>query len=319
MVNEPDREAHVLRDIPALVEFAEVARWQHITRAAIELGVPQPTLSRRIARLEAAVGVPLFVRRGRRVETTRAGREFAVTVGAALGDLERAVEKLRRDADRHTGTVTLAFLNTLGVEVVPRILREFRDLRPQIRFQLVQEGHDAAVGHLRAGEVDLCLTSPLPREAGLTSRALHEQPLRLNVPDGHRLSAADGVHLADLGEEQFIGFKSGYGMRNITDDLCRQAGFVPALAFEGEDVATVRGLVAAGLGVALLPVSSGRAQAGVVEVPLRTPAAARTIGMAWLTDQPASPPVTAFREFLLRRGPALVGTGESPETLRSDR
>ncbi len=310
-MDEDEAEYAALRSIPSLVEFAAVARWEHVTRAAEQLGVPQSTLSRRIARLERAVGTPLFVRRGRRLETTRAGRTFALTVDRALRELERGLDDLVRDTDPETGTVVLGFLHTLGAEVVPRILSDFRRSHPGIRFRLVQDGNDGVVAKLRAGTVDVCLTSPLPEEAGVASFALHEQPLCLAVPTGHRLGLHRGIDLSDVAGEQFIGFKPGFGMRRISDEWCRQAGFTPTLAFEGEDVATVRGLVAAGLGVALLPVSSTSRPPGVAEVPVRTPAATRTIGMAWVSDAPSAPPVQAFMNFMLQRGPALVSSGGS--------
>lgn len=295
-----------LRHLPAIVEFAAVVQCGHLTQAAERIGIPQSTLSRRIARLEAALDVALFVRRGRRLQPTRAGRAFAASVERALSELGRGLEELTREHDPDSGTVSLAFLHTLGPEVVPRILREFRTVHPQIRFQLVQVGHDVVVTRLRDGDVDLGLTSPLPDEPGLASHALHRQPLCLTVPSGHRLSSYAGIELRNATTEPFIGFKPGYGMRQISDDLCTQAGFAPRLAFEGEDVATVRGLVAAGLGVALLPVSTGPPPSGVVEVSVNAPPASRTIGMAWASDHALAPPVVAFRDFLLQRGAALL-------------
>lgn len=295
-----------LRDLPALVEFAAVVRWGHLTQAAERLGVPQSTLSRRIARLEARLGFPLFIRQGRRLQPTPSARVFAAGVEHSLRELDRALDELVRDHDPSAGTVSLAFLHTLGAEVVPRLLREFRATHPQVRFQLAQDGHDEVVAKLRAGEVDLCLTSPLPEEAGLSSYALHRQRLCLAVPAGHPLGRANGIDLAVASGEAFIGFKTGYGLRRISDEWCARAGFTPILAFEGEDVATARGLVAAGLGVALLPASTGAVTPGVVEVSVEAPRAFRTIAMAWTGDHPLAPPVTAFRDFLLRRGPALV-------------
>jgi DNA-binding transcriptional LysR family regulator len=301
---QPLRRRDALRDLPALADFAAVARLEHVTRAAEVLGVPQPTLSRRIARLERALGTPLLVRHGRRVEVTRAGRTLADAVERALRELDSGLDALARD--EAAGTVTLAFLHTLGAEVVPRLLREFRDRLPGVEVQLVQEGHEGVLARLRAAEVDLGLTSPLPDEAGLQAKPLQRQRLCLAVPQGHPLSRVRGVALAEVAEEAFIGFKHGYGMRQISDALCHQAGFTPTLTFEGEDVATVRGLVAAGLGIALLPPASGTTPAGVCEVVVQTPPATRTIGLAWQSDRPLSAPARALRSFLLEAGPALM-------------
>ena len=306
MTDRTTPEAGRLHDLPALADFAAVARLEHLTRAAEVLGVPQSTLSRRVARLERAVGVPLLARRGRRVEVTPAGRTLAEAVERALRELDRGLDDLARDNAAGTGVVSLAFLHTLGPEVVPRILREFRGQAPGVRFQLAQEGHEEVLGKLRAGEVDLCLTSPLPEEPGLTAKPLQRQRLCLAVPQAHALSRVRGVALAEVADEHFVGFKQGYGMRRISETWCHQAGFTPHLTFEGEDVATVRGLVAAGLGIALLPPSPTSPPPGVVEVVVQTPPATRTIGMAWQTDRALSPPARAFRAFMLEVGPALM-------------
>lgn len=294
----------LLRDARALAEFTVVARWEHVTRAAEELGVPQSTLSRRIVRLEQATGVALFTRRGRRLELTRAGRQFTVVVERALVELERGLAEVTRSFDPHDGTIALAFLNTLGVAVVPRLLREFRGDHPDLRYQLVQDGHEAVLARLRDGEVDLCLTSPLPQDADLSALALHRQPLRLTVPSDHSLATRRQVALAAAAEEPFVGFKPGYGMRRITEEWCHRAGFTPRLAFEGEDVATVRGLVAAGLGVALLP--AGPRAAGTRELTVTDLPVARTIGLVRVGARPLPPPAQAFDDFLVAHAPRLV-------------
>lgn len=302
-----------LREIPALVEFDAVARWEHVTRAAEELGVPQPTLSRRIARLEQAVGVALFTRRGRRLELTRAGRALASVVERALADLERGLARVTRSVDPDEGTVALAFLHTLGVSVVPRLLRDFRELHPGITVELTQDGHEAVLARLRSGDVDACLTSPLPEEPALTSLPLYRQPLGLVVPGDHHLSDRGDVTLAEAVDEEFVGFKPGYGLRGITEDWCRGAGFTPRLAFEGEDVATVRGLVAAGLGVALLPTSTPPAP-GTVELAVTDPPATRTIGLVTHTGRDLPPPARAFHDFVTRHGPGLVAAGTETDS-----
>lgn len=293
-------------DLPALAEFATVARWQHVTRAAEELGMAQSTLSRRLRRLEDAVGVPLLQRRGRHVELTRAGRRLAAVTDSVLADLERAVGDIRRSVDPAQGTVSLAFLSTLGVAVVPALVRQFRTAHPQLRFDLAQDNHDAALARLQAGEVDVCLTSPLPRDdPALTSVPLHRQPLRLVVPESHALGTRTRVRLAVASAELFVGFKPGFGLRQLTDDWCRQAGFSPRLAFEGEDVATVRGMVSAGLGVALLP-ASREAAAGTVELRTTDVRPTRTIGLVTVRGRELPPPAAAFRAFLVRHGATLV-------------
>lgn len=290
---------------PRLAQFVAVARYEHVTRAAHRLGVPQPTLSRAIARLEQDVGVALFARHGRAVSLTPAGRTFLRSVERALAEVERAAESVREDADPAAGKVAFGFLHTLGPETVPGLIRAFRVDHPRVRFQLVQGYGEAMIERMRAGGLDLCLTSPLPNAPDLAVRRLDEQRLRLVVPEDHRLATRRRVRLAEASAELFVTLEAGYGLRRITDALCAEAGFTPKVAFEGEESETLRGLVAAGLGVALLP-PPPVPRPGVTELAVTAPRAVREIGVAWLDGHPDTAPVTAFKRFLFsRRGKLL--------------
>ena len=302
-----DRAASI-PDLTALADFITVAEVGHLTRAADLLGMPQSTLSRRVSRLEAALGAPLLRRTGRGVAPTPAAVELARGAARGLHDVERAVAAFTARHDPGTGLVSMAFLHTLGPVAVPRLLREYRSSHPAIRFQLVQEPHEAIIASLRSGEVDVALTAPRPDSPELASHELERQPLGLVVPAGHRLAGRRAVRLGDLAEHPFIGFKPGYGLRRVTDDWCARAGFVPTVAFEGEDVATVRGLVAAGLGLALLPLSPGTPFAGTNEVPVHAPRASRSVCVTWLADATLAAPASGFRDFLVERGRELLGT-----------
>ena len=297
---------------PRLRHFVAVARTEHVTRAASALGVPQPTLSRSIARLEADLGVALFVRTGRVLRLTRSGRLLQQHAERALGELETALRALGGESSPDEGSVAFGFLHTLGGSTVPQLLREFRADFPRVRFELVQRGHDALLGLLRSGTVDLSLTSPLPAEPGLVARPLHEQPLHLVVPADHPFAARQGLRLAEAAGEQFVGLERGYGLRTTTDAWCRQAGFVPRLAFEGEEIDTVRGLVAAGLGVALLPADVPGGVDGVVEVEVLEPRTTRTLGLVWRREPWSPPAVEAFRAVVLESAPRLLAGATSP-------
>ncbi|HYH29304.1 MAG TPA: LysR substrate-binding domain-containing protein [Pseudonocardia sp.] len=296
---------------PRLRHFTAVARTEHMTRAADAIGVPQSTLSRGIARLEHDLGVALFVRAGRAVRLTRAGRTLLRHAERAVAELDAAAREIVTDADAVRGRVALGFLHTFGAEAVPRLLREFRRTHPDVRFDLAQGGRDALLERLRDGEVDLCLTSPLPTDPGLVSAAMYEQELRLVVPAEHPLAVhRDGLPLAAAATAQFVGYRPGFGLRSLTDAWCREAGFVPRMAFEGEDGETLRGLVGAGLGVALLAPGAHQAP-GVVELPVTVPRTTRTVGLAWVADRPVGQAVRVFRDFVRRSGPALLAPGRA--------
>jgi DNA-binding transcriptional LysR family regulator len=290
---------------PRLAQYAAVARAEHVTRAAAELGMPQSTLSRALVRLEADLGVGLFARRGRSLSLTPAGRTFLASVERALTEVGRAAQSVRADADPASGKVAFGFLHTMGAETVPALIQAFRLDHPRVRFSLVQTYGEAMLEKLRAGELDLCLTSPVPDAPDLVARRLDEQKLRLVVPVDHRLATRRRIRLAEAAEEAFVTLEPGYGLRRITDDLCKEAGFKPRVAFEGEEAETLRGLVAAGLGVALLP-PPAFPRPGVVELTVTAPRAAREIGVAWLDGRPDTSPVAAFKRFLLSRRGSLL-------------
>ncbi len=273
---------------PRLAQFTAVARHEHVTRAAQELGMPQPTLSRALVRLEEDLGVALFARHGRTLSLTPAGHAFRASAERMLTDLDRATESLRADADPSAGKVAFGFLHTLGSETVPGLIRTFRTDHPRVRFQLVQNYGEAMIERLRAGDLDLCLTSPVPDSPDLVARRLDEQKLRL-------------VCIRD----RFVTLEPGFGLRRITDALCAEAGFTPRVAFEGEEAETLRGLVAAGLGVALLP-PPAVPRPGVAELTVTAPRAVREIGVAWVDGHQDTPPVAAFKKFLLSRRGVLL-------------
>lgn len=283
---------------PLLAQFAAVARLEHVTRAAAELAMPQPTLSRAVARLEAELGVALLVREGRTVRLTRAGEIFHASVERALAEVERGVESAREEADPHGGRVAFGFLHTMGSEAVPMLLRGFRAGSPRVRFQLVQDYTDSMLQRLLAGELDLCLVSPRPDHPELTSRRLGEQRLRLVVPADHRLAGRQRVRLGEVSGDAFVTLEPGYGLRRITDALCAEAGFTPRVSFEGEEAETLRGLVAAGLGVAVLPPATAP-RPDVAELQLTSPGARRELALAWRTGRPLTPPAEAFRAYVL--------------------
>ncbi|WP_433409368.1 LysR substrate-binding domain-containing protein [Saccharomonospora azurea] len=285
---------------PAATLLRALRRTGNLTKAAAELGIPQPTASRRLAALSATAGTPLTVPDGRGIRLTRAGHLLADAAERALDALEHGVRRVREEIDPESGHVVLGFLHLLGRSLVPGLLRDFRADHPRTRFSLVQGSRQDIVERLVSGDLDLALVAPPPTEAVLEWVVLTEQELFVAVPDDHPLARRQGVRMSDLSDEVFVMLEHGYGLRQITDELCAAAGFTPTVAFEGQESDTVRGLVAAGLGVALLPAFEPHPPSGVVEIPL-APRVTREIGLAWPSGRPLPPAVARFQEFVRRR------------------
>ncbi|HZC06377.1 MAG TPA: LysR family transcriptional regulator [Ktedonobacterales bacterium] len=279
--------------------FQVVAQTEHFTRAAERLSLSQPALSRAMARLEAELGAPLFERQGRRVRLTRYGRAFLVHVERALQAVEAGKREIADMAGPERGVVALAFLKTLGNRMLPDALRAFRDEHPQVRFQLTQSHASALLDLLTSGEVDLCLFSPPEDRPGMRWAPLLTEDLYVVAAANHPLASRESVALAELADEPLILLKPGYGMRRITDALCREAGFTPRIAFEGEDAATVTGLASAGLGVGFIPALAASERSDVRYLRVSAPRAERIIALAWMEARYLSAAATLFRDFTL--------------------
>ena len=291
--------------------FVAVADREHVSDAATELHISQPALSRALSRVQAEVGVPLFDRQGRRLRLNRYGRVYRDHARRALAELDAARADLAEETGVETGLVVLAFLHTLGTWLVPSLLRGYEASHPGMNFRLAQESAPNMLTALRAGEVDLIITSPQPDDPAIAWQPLLNEPLRLAVPPGHPLAGRRRVRLADVAHEPFVLMKREYGLRGMTDRLFEAAGIRPPVAFEGDDAETLRGLVAAGLGVSLIPAPYSAAP-GARVVP-STPhlrvadrGAFRTIGLAWERDRYRSPATEAFRAYVTANARALA-------------
>lgn len=283
---------------PRLAMLRLLATEGTVTRVAALMGVPQPTVSRWLSALATEVGAPVVTRDGRGIRLTRAGRLLASAATAAMGALESGTRQALEEVDPDSGRVVLGFLHMLGRSLVPELLRAYRFTHPRVRFGLIQSSRAEIIARMAAGEVDLALYSPPPDTPGLSWAPLQQQELKLVLPGTHRLACRAHVQVADLADEDIVGLEPGFGMRQITDDLCAAAGFTPRMAFEGQESDTVRGLVLSGLGVAILPEAELRTP-GLVEISLR-PRVHRTLALVWPEHDELTPAVRSFRDFALR-------------------
>lgn len=288
-----------------LEELVAVARHQHVTRAADQLGVAQPTLSRNVARLSKQLGTPLLRREGRGVRLTRHGQLLAEHAERALDELLAGIRAVQAEADPDTGTVTLGFLHSMGPTAVPALLRGFRQNHPKITVRLVQDGAEELLRWVLTGKLDLCVTSASPPvQPALRLRRLAEQALCLLVPADHRLAGRQRVRLADVGTEPMITMVPGYGLRTLTDNLMGAAGLPVEYSYQSQELTTAAGLVAAGLGVALIPAGTG--VPGTVELAISEPKASRTIVLAWSGERRLSAPANELRQHIANEAPALL-------------
>lgn len=299
-----------------LEDLVAVARHKQITLAADVLGIPQPTLSRSIARLSAAVGSPLIEKNGRGIRVTRHGRILAAHAERALAEILTGIDAIHAETDPDTGTVILGFLNSLGPTLIPRLLYGFKASKPRVTVQLVQHGTDELLAQVIDGHLDLCIAAPLsdrvPPE--LEAQPLAAEPLILLVPEHHHLAGRSQVGVNDLLAEPLITMQPGYGLRDVTDHLLDATHHRPGYVFESQDIPTAVGLVRADLGIAVLP--AGHTVHGTIAVPIDSPKASRTIALYWSRDRQPSPPATHLREHIADTAPTLLLASVIPTSRR---
>jgi LysR family transcriptional regulator, transcription activator of glutamate synthase operon len=289
--------------------FAALAERPNMTATARELHISQPALSRAIARMETTLGVPLFDRRGRVIALNHHGRRYLVHARRALEELDAGAAAVADVADAEHGELRLWFLHTLGSWMVPALVGAYRDEHPAVRFRLAQRGTAALLAAFDGGDADLVLLGPRPAGRRFAWQRLVTEPLLLAVPPSHRLAGRRSVRLEEIADDPFVAMRPGNALRTLTDGLCRAAGFEPRIAFEGDEVATLRGLVAAGLGVALVSPQRVAAEEVTTATPhlrVRDDGAERELGLVWNPERQETPVVEAFRTFVLRHGRRLA-------------
>ncbi|RKP54220.1 LysR family transcriptional regulator [Cohnella endophytica] len=279
--------------------FLTVARSEHVTRAAEALNMTQPALSHSLAKLEEELGVQLFERSGRNVQLNRYGKLFARRVEAALEQIRIGKRELAELADPDTGLVSLAYLNILGSEVVPQLIRAFQQSHPGIRFRLEQGNHEMIRESLESGESDLGMTCPGSNEIGLSQLPLFTRPMYAVVPSGHHLDGRKQVHLAELEGEPFIEQSSNCGFRASLELAYRRTGFEPSVKYRAEDLQTVAGFVSAGFGVALLPASAGLKLPNMHWIAIKDKDCKCDVVLVRKDKRYLSPAVKLFRDFAI--------------------
>jgi DNA-binding transcriptional LysR family regulator len=311
-------------DTDVLRWFKLVAEGVTVTEVSEAEMVTQSGVSRALARLEAQVGTPLLERSGRTLRLTRTGEVFKPHVDRLLGELRGGLDAVAQFVSPETGTVTVAFQQSLGSWLVPDLLGSFRAVHPGVGFRLTHARDELHGLPLDAGAADLEIgtrrfrtgeDATRPGDLAVRTRRIGNEPLRLALPASHPLAAPHlaasrpgedgrpGSWLAEVAGEPFVGLRPTSALRKLGDDLCAAAGFRPAIVFEGDDLSNVHGLVAAGLGVAIVPAPrAGSPVAGpgpVLYLPILDDGADRDIFLTWPADQALLPAVDMFRRHVI--------------------
>ena len=243
-------------NVARLRVLREVARRGSFSAAAEELSYTQSAVSQQIAALEAETGMTLLQRHPRGVSLTAAGQTLLGHAEGILARLESAEASLAAIAGLRGGRLRMASFPTAGATLMPLAIATFRARWPDVELPLAEGEPEQIAPRLRAGELDLGLLfefGPSPLTEGIARVELLEDPLFLALPRDHPLSRRRKLRLADLREEAWVQTASASPCARYVVRSCHAAGFEPRVSFESDDYQTVQGLVAAGVGVALIP------------------------------------------------------------------
>ena len=297
-------------DIKRLQALQAVAREGSLSAAARTLGYTQPAVSHHIASLEAHLGTALVTRAGRGVRLTDAGAALAEHADDVLGRIAAAEEDVAMIAGLRAGRVRLAAFPSGAATLVPDALARLRDRHPGVAVSFEEAEPPESLPLLRAGDLDVVLGFSYEEDAAagdFERIALLEDPLLAVLPAGHALAGASVIALEDLADDVWIA-----GCPHCRGHLlhaCAEAGFEPEIAFATDDYVAVQGLVAAGLGVALLPRLAlvGMTRPGV-EVRAVAQSPQRVIEAVVAAGARRPPTVTAMVEVLQEAAAVIAAT-----------
>lgn len=279
--------------------FRTVARLEHMTRAAEQLHIAQPALSRTISRLEEDLGVPLFDRANRQIRLNPFGKAFLAKVESALSSLEEGKKEVMDMAGLERGMVSIATnaLNRLSPAVVA-----FRERFPDVSFRINQiaPAETYSIGELlEHGITDLGFGPMSFHKPGIREFPVLQAEVFLAVPRGHRLEHQSSITLEQVADEPFIEYRIGHPFRQVNDEISRRAGVQRTIVCEVEEPAALGSLVQTGLGVAFVPGCKGEEVTQYALLSIEVPDNKRAYFVSWNETRYLSEAAREFQHFLV--------------------
>jgi DNA-binding transcriptional LysR family regulator len=239
--------------------FLSIAETLHFGRTAELIHLSQPALSLQIRALEEEIGVRLFERNRRKTTLTAAGIAFRDDAAAALSQLEQAIRRARLTASGKLGLLRIGFVSTAGSEIVPNIVRQFKESNLDVEFSLRNILTAEQVEMLETGLLDIgFLRLPIGQHSALDVVTVHRERLVLVVPSSHELAKRKRVRLREVAGQDFVMYERTYapGFHDSIVGILRDAGIVPNVSQTAGEIPTLVSLVASRMGITILPVSA---------------------------------------------------------------
>jgi LysR family hydrogen peroxide-inducible transcriptional activator len=269
-------ELHQLRYVCAVAETGS------FSRAAERCQIAQPSLSQQVLKLEEELDVKLFDRLGRGIRLTEPGRAFLPHARAVLDQVDAARASVALNHADVRGSVTLGAIPTVAPYLIPRYTAAFTKRFPDARLRIVEETTPVLIEGLRDLSIDFALLALPLRQKDLELQPIRTEPLWAALPGKHPLASNDSLSLAQLRGESLVMLRDGHCFRDLSLAICRSANVNPNIAFESGQFSSILGMVAAGIGMSLVPEMAIDRHVGCRYVRLRESRAVRTIVLASL-------------------------------------
>ena len=283
--------------------FVAVAEKGSFRAAADALFISAPALSRRIERLETALGNRLLERTTRRVALTDLGRQFLDHATTVIDNLDAAFQQMTHRSAVRKGSVTIATVPSAAQQILPAALLAFSTQHPEVRVKVIDEGAQEGLAQVIDGTADFGLNFIGAQEPGIDFQALHRETYLLAVPAQHRLAQRSHVSWKELEQEKMIAVSRTSGNRLLLDNALARLKHRPVAFHEVSHVSTLLHLVRAGVGIGAVPSLSlqGVAAQGVVGITLTQPTIRRTLGLITRRDHPLSTTAAALYAILRKQ------------------
>jgi LysR family hydrogen peroxide-inducible transcriptional activator len=272
-------------NLRAFQYFVKLADLRHFSKAAEACFVSQPTLSTQIKKLEEELGVQLVERSPKNIMLTPVGEEIAERARLVLSDVDQIRAVARRSGNPADGKLRMGLFPTLAPYLLPHVVPVVRDHFPNLRLQLTEEKTENLMKMLQQGELDAALLALPINVDGMDMEVLFEEPFVLAVPGNHPLCAKPAVELQDLTGSELLLLDEGHCMRDHALDVCALAGAHERVDFHATSMETLRQMVAADVGITLMPMLSVKppiARTGNLNFrPFTGVAPSRTIALVW--------------------------------------
>jgi DNA-binding transcriptional LysR family regulator len=287
-------------DLNDLLAFRAVAELSNFRRAAEAVSISQPAFSRRIDKLEQALGVRLLDRTTRRVNLTAVGRDFHRKVVAMLDELDGTLLSIRGVAATRLGEVTIACVPSTVYYFLPQVIQRYQERHPKIRVKVFDASANEVLAAVARGEADFGLNFMGGQEPDIEFKTLLEERFVAACRRDHPLARKQSTTWSELAQYDFISVSKSSGNRLLLDQALAHVTGRPQISHEAQHVTTMLGLVEAGLGVAAVPslAMPGKDHPLLVSVPLADPVVTRRVGLIRRKGRTLSPTAQQLYEFL---------------------